>query len=64
MPLKDSENEKIVILLHFKYICVYSVTAMFLPVRRLKYNVMNVRCSSTVGLLATLVNVSIHFHAV
>ena len=63
MSLKDSENEKIVTLLHFTYICVYSVIAMFLPVRRLKYNVMNVHCSSTVGLLATLVNVSIHFHA-
>ena len=64
MPLKDSENENIVTLLHLKYICVYSVMAMFLPVRRLKYNVMNVYCSSTVGLLATLVNFSVHFHAV
>ena len=64
MPLKDSENAKIVTLLHLKYICVYSVIGMFLTVRRLKYNVMNAHCSSTVGLLATLVNVSIHFHAV
>ena len=64
MPLKDTENENIITLLHLEYICVYSVIGMFLPVRRLKYNVMNVHCGSTVGLLAILVNVSIHFHAV
>ena len=64
MPLKDSENENIVTLLNLKYICVYTVIGMFLPVRRLKYNGMNVHCGSTIGLLATLVNVSIHFHAV
>ena len=61
MSLKDSENEKIVTFLQLKYIGVFSVISMFLPVRRLKY-VMNVHCGSTV--LATLVNVSIHIQAV
>ena len=62
MSLKDGENENIVTFLQLKYICVYSVIGMFVPVRRLKYNVINVHCGSTV--LATLVNFSIHIHAV
>ena len=62
MPLKDIENENILTFLQLKYICVYSVIGMFLPVRRLKYKVMNVHHDSTV--LATLVNISIHIHAV
>ena len=53
MPLKDSENENVVTFLQLKYICVYSVIGMCVPVRKLKYNVMNVHCGSTV--LATLV---------
>ena len=62
MPLKDSENENVVTCLQLKYICVYSVIGMFVTVRKLKYNVMNVHCGSTV--LATLLIFSIHTHAV
>ena len=62
MPLKDIENENIVTFLQLKYICVYSVMGMFLPVRGFKYNVINVHYDSTV--LAILVNISIHIHAV